>query len=682
MPGRADLIAPPMPPSDAPLRPPPEPAATGHLTDVPTAADDEAPIATAVATAATVNDGSEVDHGVVAIDTADNEARPTTRRRTKRIEAGRVLGGYRIEGLLGVGGMGQVYRANQLSMNRHVALKVLSPRFTENTRFRERFLREARATGRLAHPNLISVHDVGETEGLLYFSMELVDGRTTRELLGDETNGRLSDERVFAIAEQALEALRYAHAQGVIHRDVKPDNLMVNSEGTVKLADLGLSRCDNEGEEADFTTKTGTMMGTPFYMPPEQGRDAHRADQRADLYSLGACLFHLSCGHVPFDGETAVAILINSTTQPLTFPEPGPGEPLRRLITALMEKKPADRPASAGEARELLRRLRAGQAVRGAARAASQPSPVASPETPVRSRRGRHLLLSLIAILIIAGGAGAAVMLDPTTAARRSARDFAAQHRYAAALAELDRAHEIHPDSGIRLASLRATILTTWDQWARSQSAAAFTAVQAAIAARDIDAAERELARIGREESWRSPGLLADLDVLETSLSDTALRQGPSQERRRFAQNLVDRWLAQCFTDAGTVHDNVVTVHAQGSLTLPPVMWRDRILPIGIQLSAACVEHQQVDLRLGSERVRIDARGVHRRQGSAWHTLTSDETTVTWFRRGEYLVVQIGSETMSIVGVTTELTWDAGDTSLKLTALAQGEERQGHRVDR
>ena len=145
------------------------------------------------------------------------------------LKAGTPLGGYRIETLIGVGGMGQVYRATQVSMSRQVALKVLLSRYAKNPRFRERFLREARAAGRLHHPNLIAVHDVGEADGLLFFSMELVEGTSIKQLIAEL--GTLTEERALDIARQTLEALRYAHERGIIHRDIKPDNLHQGSDG-------------------------------------------------------------------------------------------------------------------------------------------------------------------------------------------------------------------------------------------------------------------------------------------------------------------------------------------------------------------------------------------------------------------------------------------------------------------
>ncbi len=321
-------------------------------------------VPTAVASAPTISEeepqpSTPVSVAPAAPDTHSVGDGSGSRSMTRTLEPGRQIGGYRIEAMIGAGGMGQVYRATQLSMNRLVALKVLAPRLTRNARFRDRFLREARAAGRLHHPNLIAVHDVNEADGLLYFSMELVEGTSIRDLIGEL--GTIDEERALDIIRQTLDALRYAHERGIIHRDIKPDNLMLTRTGMVKVADLGLSRSDNPDDDGDeFTTKTGTMMGTPYYMPPEQGRDAHRADHRADIYATGATLYHMVCGKVPFDGETAIAILINASTQPLTWPEPGPTLPVRRLIAALMARKVADRPQSASDALAMLMHLRTG----------------------------------------------------------------------------------------------------------------------------------------------------------------------------------------------------------------------------------------------------------------------------------------------------------------------------------
>jgi len=373
-------------------------------------------IATAVAKAQTISEDEPQPPTPISEAPAPHRSHTgesTAQRRARTLEPGRQLGGYRIEALIGEGGMGQVYRATQLSMNRLVALKVLAPRLTSNARFRERFLREARAAGRLHHPNLIAVHDVNEADGLLYFSMELVEGSSIKDLISEL--GTIDEERALDIVRQTLDALRYAHERGIVHRDIKPDNLMLTRTGMVKVADLGLSRSDNPDDDGDeFTTKTGTMMGTPYYMPPEQGRDAHRADHRADIYATGATLYHMACGKVPFDGETAVAILINASTQPLTWPEPGPSQPVRRLIAALMARRVADRPQSASDALAMLKHLHTGPlAIVGPASADRGPIPSGRLRTSVRSRaaRRRRRRWSVYGVLIALGlamvGAGA-----------------------------------------------------------------------------------------------------------------------------------------------------------------------------------------------------------------------------------------------------------------------------------
>ncbi len=269
------------------------------------------------------------------------------------LESGVEIAGYRVESMIGKGGMGQVYKVLQLSVNRHVALKVLSPRLARNPSLRSRFLREARNAGRLQHPHLIGVHDVGEVEGLLFFSLELVSGRSVRELL--KRDGPFEEDRAREIIGEVLEALTFAHGHGLIHRDIKPDNIMITDEGVVKVADLGLSRSAVRGAgEEGATTRSGSVMGTPYYMPPEQGRDASNVDHRADIYAVGATLYHMVCGRVPYSGRTPVDVLVRASTQPLTFPEDGPSSELRRIIARLMAKDPAARPASAEEAQSLV----------------------------------------------------------------------------------------------------------------------------------------------------------------------------------------------------------------------------------------------------------------------------------------------------------------------------------------
>ena len=320
---------------------------------------EEIRIATAVAHAVTVTE-SEVDENLdlstIHADTTGLVPAEIKRgdKTIKGLAPGSTVKGYRIEKILGVGGMGQVYSALQLSMNRRVAFKILTPRLAKNPEFRERFTREARNAGRLQHPNLIAVHDVDESQGLYFFSMELVEGETLKKIIA--TQGTIPEERALLIIRSCLEGLAYAHAKGLIHRDIKPDNIMVTSDNQVKIADLGLSRLD-EGPEEDGpeVTTTGVLMGTPHYMAPEQSRDAHSVDARADLYATGATLYHMLYGKVPFEGSDSMNVLVRAATQPLVFPKQGKvSASTKKLIAALMEKDPANRTASATDAIALI----------------------------------------------------------------------------------------------------------------------------------------------------------------------------------------------------------------------------------------------------------------------------------------------------------------------------------------
>lgn len=300
----------------------------------------------------------------------------------KGLAPGSVLKGYRIEAVIGVGGMGQVYRATQMSMNRQVALKILNPRLAKNPTFRQRFLREARHAGQLQHPHLIAVHDVDEAGDMIFFSMELVDGKSLKSLI--RQRGQFDEAEALAITRQCLEGLRYAHDKGLIHRDIKPDNIMINSMGQVKIADLGLARLQ-ESEDSSVTG-SGSFMGTPHYMAPEQSRDAHGVDLRADLYGLGATLYHMVCGAPPFTGNSSMDVLLRAATQELKFPYPRPSDGMCRILTRLLEKDPADRPQNARAALDLL---------------ASAGRGIAQEEAPVVPRRRRQQ--RNIASWIIAG---------------------------------------------------------------------------------------------------------------------------------------------------------------------------------------------------------------------------------------------------------------------------------------
>ncbi|MFP4057715.1 MAG: protein kinase domain-containing protein [Candidatus Brocadiia bacterium] len=210
---------------------------------------------------------------------------------------GRTIGGYEVVQVLGRGSMGAVYKAEQLSMSRPVALKILHRDLTADEHAVRRFLREARAGGQFSHPNIIRIYDMNQAEGYYFISMEYLPGGDVGALL--EREGPLPVDQVRDIATQTCSALAHAHAKGVIHRDIKPSNLLLGRDGLIKVADLGLAKSLDAAGLTSITS-TGTTIGTLVYVPPEQIADAHSADHRADIYSLGATCYHLLSGHHPF----------------------------------------------------------------------------------------------------------------------------------------------------------------------------------------------------------------------------------------------------------------------------------------------------------------------------------------------------------------------------------------------
>ncbi len=440
-----------------------------------------------------------------------------------QLAPGRIIAGYRIEGLLGKGGMGSVYRATQLSMNRPVAFKVLASRLAGDPTFVGRFRREARAAGRLHHPNLVTVHDSGEADGLVFFSMELVEGRSLKTVIKER--GRLPPDEALRLIRQALEALAYAHGKGVVHRDIKPDNLMVMANGQIKVADLGLSRIEEGGDGAAtnlFETSAGSFMGSPHYMAPEQGRDAHSADQRSDLYSVGATLYHLVCGRPPFNGTTAMEVLIAAQEHPLTWPESPPPAPLRELIARLLEKDPAKRPPDAQAAITAVDRL-------------LTPQGGVQPVPRRRSWRGALLTAALIAITVLG-------LLFAFERVRENARErtwretlaaaeaTAGDKRFAEALEQLHRARQLHRDGSPRASACDEAIArftTAWDAWAAPQVAGVERAVREHLAAGRYSEAIAALRKV--PEAWRSPAAEPRLEALQKDWEEAVARDA---ERR------------------------------------------------------------------------------------------------------------------------------------------------------
>src|SRR3954469_1454408 len=225
------------------------------------------------------------------------------------LETGSVFAGHRIDGSAGKGGMGVVYRATDLQLDRPVALKVVSPEFASDVSFAERFKRESRLAGSLDHPNVIPIYHAGEEDGRLFVTMRFVEGTDLAELLSRDR--RLDPERAVRILAQVAAALDAAHAAGLVHRDVKPANILLQGEH-VFLTDFGLSK--HAGSDDDLT-ETGAVLGTVDYMAPEQVQGGI-VDARSDVYALGCVLFQMLSGRVPFERTNGVAKLFAHVSEP------------------------------------------------------------------------------------------------------------------------------------------------------------------------------------------------------------------------------------------------------------------------------------------------------------------------------------------------------------------------------
>jgi serine/threonine protein kinase len=254
-----------------------------------------------------------------------NRATVTPRAHADEQKPPSLLGDFRIVSKIGEGAMGAVYKAFQVSAEREVAVKILFPHMARNQKLLERFYREARSMGHLSHPNIVQGYAVGEEQGWHYLAMEYVDGRSLQKWLG--LLGRFSVGDALHIVLACAEGCRYAHSLDVVHRDIKPDNILINRQGEIKLTDLGAVKWL---EEDMSLTQTGHGIGTPCYMPLEQARNAKEADQRSDIYALGCVLYCLLTGKPPFNGNTIVELIMAKDVGRFT--------PARRFNPAVPER--------------------------------------------------------------------------------------------------------------------------------------------------------------------------------------------------------------------------------------------------------------------------------------------------------------------------------------------------------
>lgn len=274
--------------------------------------------------------------------------------------SGQKIPGYKILGKLGAGAMATVYKAKQLSLDRTVAIKVLPPKFAGNPQFIERFYAEGRAAAQLNHPNIVQAFDVGRAGDLYFFVMEYVDGRTVYDDI--VKHKRFSEAEALDIIIQISEALEHAHSKGLIHRDVKPKNVMIAKEGVAKLADMGLARAITDKEAAE--AEAGKAFGTPYYISPEQIRGEKDIGPPADIYSLGATLYHMVTGTVPFDGKNPSAVMHKHLKAELVAPDhvnPKLGAGISEVIEMMMAKHPAKRYRNCADLLLDLRQVRKGE---------------------------------------------------------------------------------------------------------------------------------------------------------------------------------------------------------------------------------------------------------------------------------------------------------------------------------
>ena len=311
------------------------------------------------------------------------------------------LDGYELLGKLGRGGMGVVYKARQISVDRIVAVKILPQRLSRNEVYLERFFREARSAAKMNHSNIVQAFDAGFDRGYHYFVMEYIDGPTVADRL--VSDGALSEREALTITRGVVAALVHAEQYGIVHRDIKPENIMLTSSGVVKVTDLGLAKstvADNS------ITLEGHTIGTPYYMSPEQARGEKHLDTRSDIYSLGATLFRMVTGTVPFGGETPAVVLAKRLTEPTPSPQerrPGLSNAISSLILRMMAKDANRRTCSARELLADIDTILAGKTPPSEAptrvsrpRSRRRVSPKAPSRVPIYIGVGLALLLLLV----------------------------------------------------------------------------------------------------------------------------------------------------------------------------------------------------------------------------------------------------------------------------------------------
>ena len=309
-----------------------------------------------------------------------------------------LIGNYHLMGMLGAGGMGEVWKAEDMQLRRMVALKFLPSSYAQDSEALARMRREARTAAQLYHPNIATIHEIDEVDGRLFIVMEYVEGEPLSHLI---RRGPLPEAVVCRIGREIAEALEEAHRRGIIHRDIKPDNVIVTNS-SVKVLDFGLAR--RFGRDATILTQQGTVLGTFLYMSPEQAV-ADPLDGRTDLFSLGIVLYEMATGRVPFEGDTPSAALTKILLQDPPVPE-GVSPGLRDIIMRTLQKQRDQRFATAGELVQALDR-----------QLANVHTVITAPQSaPAPTRHGRGPLLAVATMVVaIAAATGAYLLTRPKT---------------------------------------------------------------------------------------------------------------------------------------------------------------------------------------------------------------------------------------------------------------------------
>ena len=291
-------------------------------------------------------DGSTEGVSAEGVSSARSEGpgAPAKKKRKKVVQ----LGDFRLVKKLGQGGMGEVFLAKQISLDRLVALKVLSKELAKKKGFVERFVREARAMARIDHPHAVKVYAAEADKGLNFVAIEYIDGQSMQDVM--DSTKQLSVGDAIHVTIACADALAHAHEMNLIHRDIKPDNILVTKKGVVKVADFGLAKALDDEDMS--MTQSGTGLGTPLYMPPEQARDAKHVDQRTDIYALGCTLYYFLAGRLPFEGDSVLKLILakeKGKYEPIRKLNSGVSERLELMIDKMIQKDPNHRYSTCAE---------------------------------------------------------------------------------------------------------------------------------------------------------------------------------------------------------------------------------------------------------------------------------------------------------------------------------------------